>query len=258
MRLVRCLLRLGSSPRRGPGAGRRARRAGARQPFGYGAPRPGIKLRWLPVTALALGFGLLAGPAPRAAEEPVQILALGDSLTAGYGLAPEDGFIAQLQRALDDAGLAARVLDGGVSGDTTAGGLARLDWALADNPDAVILELGANDGLRGLDPAATRANLDAMLTRLGQAGKAVLLAGMLAPPNLGPEYGAEFNRIYPELAAAHGVALYPFFLDGVAADPALNQDDGIHPNADGVRIIVERLLPSLRDLIAQARARAAG
>jgi acyl-CoA thioesterase-1 len=212
----------------------------------------------------AFGLGLAAAGAAQSQDSgaaggaELRILALGDSLTAGYGLAPEDGFIAQLQRALDDAGLAARVLDGGVSGDTTAGGLARLDWALADDPDAVILELGANDGLRGLDPAATRANLDAMLTRLGQAGKAVLLAGMLAPPNLGPEYGAEFNRIYPELAAAHGVALYPFFLDGVAAEPALNQDDGMHPNADGVRIIVERLLPRLRELIAQARAGAAG
>jgi acyl-CoA thioesterase-1 len=214
--------------------------------------------------AAALGLGLVAAGTARSQDSgaaggaELRLLALGDSLTAGYGLAPEDGFVAQLQRALDDAGLAARVLDGGVSGDTTAGGLARLDWALADEPDAVILELGANDGLRGLDPAATRANLDAMLTRLGQAGKPVLLTGMLAPPNLGPEYGAEFNRIYPELAAAHGIALYPFFLDGVAAEPGLNQDDGIHPNAEGVRIIVERLLPSLRDLIAQARAGAAG
>src|SRR5690606_4341886 len=136
--------------------------------------------------------------------------------TAGYGLPAQDGFVAQLQRALDEAGVEARVLDGGVSGDTTAGGLARLDWALADQPDAVILELGANDGLRGIDPASTRANIEAMLSRLAEAGAPVLLAGMLAPPNLGPEYGDEFNRIYPELATRHDVPLYPFFLDGVA------------------------------------------
>jgi len=244
------------------------------QPSRYGIAGHGINRKrqqrgrggafsWRRATVFAAFCLGLAGAAQSqdsgtAGGAELRILALGDSLTAGYGLAPEDGFVAQLQRALDDAGLDVQVLDGGVSGDTTAGGLARLDWALADAPDAVILELGANDGLRGLDPAATRANLDAMLTRLGQAGKPVLLTGMLAPPNLGPEYGAEFNRIYPELAEAHGVALYPFFLDGVAAEPALNQDDGIHPNAEGVRIIVERLLPRLRDLITQARAGAAG
>ncbi len=200
-----------------------------------------------------LAAALFLAPAAVRAAEPVRILALGDSLAAGYGLPAEQGFVAQLQQALDAAGLAARVIDGGVSGDTTAGGLARLDWSLADDPDAVILELGANDGLRGLDPAATRANLDAMLGRLAAAGKPVLLAGMLAPPNLGPEYGAEFNRIYPELAASHGVLLYPFFLDGVAAEPALNQGDGIHPNEAGVRVIVERMLPEVRRLIEQAR-----
>lgn len=209
--------------------------------------------------ALALAtLAVLTSMSGRAQGREIRILALGDSLTAGYGLPAADGFVAQLQRALDEAGLAATVLDGGVSGDTTAGGLARLDWALADEPHAVILELGANDGLRGLDPAATRANLDAILTRLGEARIPVLLAGMLAPPNLGPEYGDEFNRIYPELAEAHGVALYPFFLDGVAAEPALNQEDGIHPNAAGVRVVVERLLPELRRLIDAARAGAAG
>jgi len=244
------------------------------QPSRYGVARQGINgkrpqqglpaaFSWRRVAMMAaFALGLAAAGAVQAqdsgaTEAELRILALGDSLTAGYGLAPEDGFIAQLQRALDAAGLAVRVLDGGVSGDTTAGGLARLDWALADAPDAVIIELGANDGLRGLDPAATRTNLDVMLTRLGQAGKPVLLAGMLAPPNLGPEYGAEFNRIYPELAVSHGVLFYPFFLDGVAADPALNQDDGIHPNAEGVRLIVERMLPQLRDLVARTRARAA-
>jgi acyl-CoA thioesterase-1 len=238
----------GKRPQRGRGRAFSWRRAAA-----LTAGAVGLALSSLPLAGTAQPQESGAASSPK-----LRILALGDSLTAGYGLAPEDGFVAQLQRALDAAGLDVQVLDGGVSGDTTAGGLARLDWALADDPDAVILELGANDGLRGLDPAATRANLDAMLTRLGQAGKAVLLAGMLAPPNLGPEYGAEFNRIYPELAAAHGVTLYPFFLDGVAAEPSLNQDDGIHPNADGVRIIVERLMPRLRELITQARAGAAG
>lgn len=212
--------------------------------------------------ALALGFvqsgGVRAdvgGPADAdlASSPTLRILALGDSLIAGYGLAPADGFVAQLQRALDDAGLDVQLLDGGVSGDTSAGGLARLDWALADQPDAVILELGANDGLRGLDPAATRDNLDAMLRRFDQAGTPVLLAGMLAPPNLGPEYGDAFNRIYPELSARHGAALYPFFLEGVAAVPELNQADGIHPNARGVAIIVERMLPHVRALIERAQ-----
>lgn len=207
-------------------------------------------LGWFLATLLVWVLALVL---PATAEQPIRILALGDSLTAGYGLAPEEGFVAQLQRALDQAGVDARVLDGGVSGDTTAGGLARLDWALGDDPDLVVLELGANDGLRGLDPAETRANLDAMLAKLGRAGKAVLLAGMLAPPNLGPEYGDEFNRIYPELAEAHQVALYPFFLDGVAADASLNQGDGIHPTAAGVAVIVERILPYVMDAIARVR-----
>lgn len=208
------------------------------------------------VAGLLMAAFFLA-PASARAAEPVRILAFGDSLTAGYGLPADQGFVARLQQALDDEGLAAQVIDGGVSGDTTAGGLARLDWSLADQPDAVILELGANDGLRGLDPAATRENLDAMLGRLAAAGKPVLLAGMLAPPNLGPEYGAEFNRIYPELAASHGVLFYPFFLDGVAAEPALNQGDGIHPNEAGVRVIIERMLPEVRRLIEQTRSQAA-
>lgn len=193
--------------------------------------------------------GVLAAAA--GAVEPVRVLAFGDSLTAGYGLPAEDGFVAQLQRALDEAGVTATVLDGGVSGDTSAGGLARLDWALADQPDAVILELGANDGLRGIDPASTRANIEAMLSRLAEAGTPVLLAGMLAPPNLGPEYGDEFNRIYPELATRHDVPLYPFFLDGVAAERGLLLDDGMHPNAEGVDRMVERFLPLMEDVLAK-------
>jgi len=183
---------------------------------------------------------------------PVKILALGDSLTAGFGLPPGQGFVPQLQKALKDSGIDAEVQDGGVSGDTTAGGLARLDWALAENPKVVIVELGANDALRGLDPAQARSNLSAILAKLTAQHRGVILAGMLAPPNLGSDYGAAFNAIYPDLARQYGVVLYPFFLDGVAANPALNQPDGLHPTAAGVAIIVKRLLPSLRQVIAKA------
>ena len=191
-----------------------------------------------------------SGAAPAAAA-PLKILALGDSLTAGYGLPPGQGFVPQLQKALKGAGIAAEVQDGGVSGDTTAGGLARLDWLLADDPQLVIVELGANDALRGLDPGQAKANLGAILAKLTGQHRAVLLAGMLAPPNLGADYGTAFNAIYPDLAKQYGVVLYPFFLDGVAADPALNQADGLHPTAEGVAIIVKRLMPSLRQVIAK-------
>jgi len=184
---------------------------------------------------------LLARSAP--AAEPIRILAFGDSLTAGFGLVDGDGFVAQLQAALVASGRAVKVINAGVSGDTTAGGLARLDWALADNPQLVIVELGANDGLRGLDPKSTAANLDAILTRLVEQKRAILLAGMRAPPNLGSEYAAAFDAIYPALAQRHNVALYPFFLDGVVADPQLNQEDGIHPNEAGVKVIVGHMLP---------------
>ena len=202
-----------------------------------------------------LGQIMLLGVMVQAASAeaaPVKILALGDSLTAGYGLPPGQGFVPQLQRALKDSGIDAEVQDGGVSGDTTAGGLARLDWALAENPQVVIVELGANDALRGLDPGQARSNLSAILAKLTAQHRGVILAGMLAPPNLGSDYGAAFNAIYPDLARQYGIVLYPFFLDGVAADPALNQPDGLHPTAEGVAIIVKRLLPSLRQVIAKA------
>jgi acyl-CoA thioesterase-1 len=195
------------------------------------------------LVALAL---LLVAPAAMA---NTVIVALGDSLTAGYGLPPEDAFPAQLEARLKRQGTDARVVNAGVSGDTSTGGLARLDWALADAPDLVIVELGANDALRGISPALTRANLDAILARLVAQGVKVLLTGMRAPPNLGRDYGGEFDVIYPELAAKHRVALYPFFLEGVAAEPGLNQHDGIHPNAEGVAIIVERLAPHVLALI---------
>ncbi len=182
----------------------------------------------------------------------MRILALGDSLTAGYGLARGEGFVAQLERALRAKGIPARVIDAGVSGDTTAGGRARLDWALADRPDVAIVALGGNDGLRGIDPAATHANLEAILRRLGELNIPALLAGMLAPPNLGAEYGEAFREVYARLAREHDVVFYPFFLEGVAAEPALNQPDGIHPNARGVAVMVERILPHVEALIARA------
>jgi acyl-CoA thioesterase I len=177
------------------------------------------------------------------AAATVRVLVLGDSLTAGYGLPPEEGFTGQLEARLRAEGFDVQIFNGGVSGDTSAGGLARLDWALADRPDLAIVELGANDGLRGLDPAALQSNLDAILRRLREAGVTALLAGMRAPPNLGRDYEAAFNRVFPELAEKHDVAFYPFFLDGVAARPELNQADGIHPNRAGVAVIVDRITP---------------
>lgn len=203
--------------------------------------------------ARALAFALIltaAGAGSVAADgKPLTILAFGDSLVAGFGLGTRDGFTARLEAALKARGVNARVVNAGLSGDTSAGGLARLDWALEPKPDFAIVELGANDGLRGLDPAQTRANLDAILTKLKAKGVPVLLAGMYAPPNMGPDYGKAFNALYPELARKHGVAFYPFFLDGVAADPSLNQPDGIHPNAKGVEIIVRLMLPPVLKLI---------
>lgn len=183
------------------------------------------------------------------AAEPVRILALGDSLTAGYGLPERDGFTARLQRALRDQGYQADVINAGVSGDTTAGGRARLEWALADNPRAAVVALGANDGLRGIDPASTRENLDAILAILKERNVPTLLAGMYAPPNLGRDYGERFNAIYPDLAAKYDVPLYPFFLEGVALDRKLNQEDGMHPNAQGVAIMVDGILPHLTGLL---------
>ena len=189
----------------------------------------------------------------RAAEHPVNIVAFGDSLTAGYGLATNDAFPAQLQRALNAKGLAVNVVNAGVSGDTAAGGLARLDWSVPDGTDAVILELGANDALRGFDPAITRKALDTMLRRFQARKISVLLCGMVAPPNLGVEYGRAFNSIYPDLATQTGAILYPFFLTGVAANPKLNQSDGLHPTAAGVAVIVERIMPDVEQLIARVK-----
>ena len=189
------------------------------------------------------------GLAAEVRAEELRILMLGDSLTAGYGLASRDSLPARLEAALRARGLDVRVIDAGVSGDTTAGGLARLEWALADHPHAVIVALGANDALRAIDPGATRSSLDRLLSALSERGLPVLLAGMLAPRNLGPDYGARFDAIYPELARRHAALLYPFLLEGVATVAALNQADGLHPNAAGVEAIVERMLPSALCLI---------
>lgn len=191
---------------------------------------------------------------PETDTAPIQVFAFGDSLTAGYGLGPGEGFVPQLESWLAGAlEKPVEVVNGGVSGDTSSGGRGRLEWGLGDfgaqGPDLVILELGANDGLRGINPALTRTNIDVMLKTLTDRNIPVLLTGMLAPPNLGTDYGADFNTIYPDLAEKYGVTLYPFFLDGVAADPALNQEDGIHPTKEGVAIIVGRLGPVVLDVL---------
>jgi acyl-CoA thioesterase-1 len=192
----------------------------------------------------------------RAVAAPsVHIVAFGDSLTAGYGLPQQDGFVPRLQAALTARGVAAEVANAGVSGDTTSDGLARLDWSVPQGTDAVIVELGANDMLRGFKPEVTRATLDSILQRLTARHIAVLLCGMRAAPNLGADYAAAFESIYPDLAAKYGALLYPFFLDGVAGNLSLQQADGLHPNAAGVNIIVERILPKVEELIARVRVR---
>ena len=183
----------------------------------------------------------------------VRLLAFGDSLTAGFGLPANQSFPAQLERALRKRGHAVAVINGGYSGDTTAAGLARLDWSLADNPDGVILELGANDALRAVNPAQTFANLDAILSRLTDRGLPVLFAGMRAPPNLGSEYAKAFAGVFERLAERHTVLYYEFFLEGVASMPQFNQPDGIHPTAEGTLRIVERILPQVEQLIARIK-----
>jgi acyl-CoA thioesterase-1 len=188
------------------------------------------------------------------AEAPLHIVALGDSLIAGYGLPAREGFVPRLEEALAAQGLSVVIANAGVSGDTASGGLARLDWSAPQWTDAVIVELGANDMLRGIDPQVTRDALDAILARLAHRHIAVMLCGMKAAPNLGADYARDFERIYPELAAKYGVVLYPFFLDGVAAERSLIQQDGLHPNAEGVVTIVRRILPKLEELIARVRA----
>jgi acyl-CoA thioesterase-1 len=189
---------------------------------------------------------------------PIRIVALGDSLTAGYGLPPKAAFPAQLAQVLKRRGHNVELSNAGVSGDTTAAGLRRLDWSVPEGTDAVIVELGANDALRAMPPQNARANLDEILTRLRERKLDVLLTGMTAPRSLGPAYAEEFDRIFAELAKKHGTLLYPFFLEGVATNPALNLDDGLHPNSKGVAVIVEQILPKVEELIAAVKARRAG
>jgi acyl-CoA thioesterase-1 len=190
-----------------------------------------------------------------AAARTLKIVALGDSLTAGYGLGPGEAFPDVLQKALREKGFDVEIANAGVSGDTAGAGAERLDWSVPDGTDGVIVELGANDALRGIDPAQTRAALDRILTRLGERKIPVLLAGMLAPRNLGPDYIAAFDGMYRQLADKHGALLYPFFLDGVAGDKSLNLNDGMHPAAAGVSRIVERMLPTVETFITRLQRR---
>jgi acyl-CoA thioesterase-1 len=219
----------------------------------YSAFAPHLK-RWV---AALIAACALAAPAQAAAEAATEtrLMVLGDSLTAGYGLPHDQAFPVRLEAALKKKGLKVRVIDAGVSGDTTAGGRSRIDWALADKPTHAIVELGANDALRGIDPKVTKAALDRLISHLNERGIAILLCGMRAPRNMGPDYARAFDAIFPALASNHDVLFYDFFLDGVAAVPKLNQDDGMHPNAAGVEVVVTRLLPKVEELIARARAR---
>jgi acyl-CoA thioesterase-1 len=217
-------------------------RNGRCSPRAYGAGQRLVNA----ARVLCLGIALCATAAH--ADAP-KLLALGDSLTAGFGLPPEQGFTTRLQVALRAAGHKVDIVNAGISGDTTAGGLARLDWALADHPDFALVELGANDALRGIDPKETRGNLDRILARLRAAHVKILLCGMIALRNWGPDYERDFNGLYADLARKYDVSLYPFFLDGVALDPRLNQADMLHPNAEGVDVIVRKLLPAVETLI---------
>jgi acyl-CoA thioesterase I len=215
-----------------------------------------VLCNWL-IVLLALGAAAAAGPAGQGAGQPLRIVVLGDSLVAGFGVKPSEAFPAQLERALKAKGHAVEVINAGVSGDTTAGGLERVAWAVPADANAVILELGANDALRGLDPGRAKANLDAIITKVKAGGAEVLLAGMMAPRNLGPDYVRAFDAIYPDLAAKHALILYPFFLEGVAMDGKLNLNDGLHPNGRGVAEITRRILPSVEQLIERARSKQA-
>ena len=205
--------------------------------------------------AFLAGFAVLAITAASRAE-PYKIVGFGDSLMAGYGLDAGQGFPEKLEKALRDKGHDVVIANAGVSGDTTSGGLSRLDWSVPDGTQLVILELGANDMLRGVGPDITEKNLDAMLARLKERDIPVLLAGMRAAPNLGPDYRSAFDQIYPRLAEKYGVPLYPFFLDGVAANHAYLLEDGMHPNAAGVDRMVEKLLPEVEKIIAAGTGKA--
>lgn len=203
---------------------------------------------------LILSTLLILSTAASAAKAPLRIVILGDSLAAGLGLPASEAFPAKLASALKAKGLAAEISDAALSGDTASGGLARLDWSVPEGTDGVILELGANDMLRGIDPNVTRQALDGIVRRLTERRVAVFLAGMRAAPNLGPDYVRRFEAIYPDLAARYDLVLYPFFLDGIAGDPALNQPDGLHPTAAGVDVIVRNILPKAADWLTRMQA----
>ena len=220
-------------------------------PRSYGSWSALVQVFALVVAALVLAVPL-AGPAA-GADRPVRIVALGDSLTAGLGLPANAAFPARLEQALNAKGMAVEITNAGVSGDTASAGLARLDWSVPEGTDAVIVELGANDTLRGTDPKVTREALEGIVGRLRERRIEVLLAGMRAAPNLGPDYGRDFDAIYPDLATRNDLLFYPFFLDGVATDAKLNQRDGLHPTAAGVDAIVARILPKAEALVARVR-----
>jgi len=207
-----------------------------------GLKRMFAHIRVLIVALMTAGPVLAQAPAAAPAKS-VKMVVLGDSLSAGLGLSASAAFPARLQKALGDKGIKVDMVNAGVSGDTSSGGRDRLDWSIPEGTEAVILELGANDALRGIDPTVTRAALSDILTQLKARKIAVLMCGMLAPPNYGREYAARFNAIYPELSKSFGVPLYPFFLEGVAADAKLNQPDGLHPTAEGIDVIVKNILP---------------
>jgi acyl-CoA thioesterase I len=209
-------------------------------------------IRVLLMALMTAGSVWVQAPAT-AADKPLKMVVLGDSLSAGLGLQAPAAFPVRLQKALADKGIKVDMINAGVSGDTTSGGRDRLDWSIPEGTEAVIVELGANDALRGIDPAITRGALSDIVTRLKARGIAVMLCGMLAPPNYGSDYAAKFNAVYPDLAKQFGVTLYPFYLDGVAADPKLNQADGIHPTAAGVDIIVAKMLPTVEAFLRPLR-----
>jgi acyl-CoA thioesterase-1 len=220
------------------------------------APGLGLMTRNMVVRLFLCNVLLAIGLVTSArAAEPLRIVVLGDSLVAGFNIRVSDAFPAQLERALKTKGHNVEVINAGVSGDTTAAGLDRLQWAVPENADAVIVELGANDALRGLDPKAARANLEKIIKAVKAQGADVLLAGMMAPRNLGPEYVKAFDGMYPDLAKTYDTLLYPFFLDGIAMDPGYNLGDGLHPNPKGVAEITRRILPKVEELIERVRAR---
>jgi acyl-CoA thioesterase I len=211
---------------------------------------------WLAGAGLAAGLMLLPAMHTDAAETRVPVIvAFGDSLTAGLGLPESEAFPAQLERALRARGQEATVVNAGVSGDTAAAGLARLDWAMPDKASAVIIELGANDALQGLDPARTKAVLETIIAKVQAKGLPILLAGMEAPPNMGKDYTGAFRAMFADLAASHDLVFYPFFLDGVALDDSLKLDDGMHPNAEGVARIVQGILPKVEELLVRVKAK---